>query len=829
MLMTPSHDGGVPPLHRFKWMAEHGYRLQELGYPLLPIAPGTKYPGLFDGMSWRGFTGWQGYAMAASVEGQVEEWSGWPGAGIGIPCGLIGGLDLDILDAEACLVAYELAGKALGPPLTYRVGLAPKRLIPYRMAEPFAKVKHGPMEFLALGQQFVAYGIHPDTQQPYRWPVEELSDIPFAELPIVTEQQVRAFMAAAYERLPPALRTKAPERDRSGEVYYARGGDQRGTWEATAAAVEHIPVGDDSHDAWIKLGLAIKGSVGDRGLELWDRWSRQSTKYKPGECARRWAMPSFTPRDVGFGHLFTRASEAGWQPPNGLIFSQERADQLAGLVEHRAQPWLDRIKAAQESNFDPETGEVIEGEIAVIEDTANLAAEFAPTPEQADMLKPGGLLQELMDWMLETSKRRHPVLAMQMATALVGLLSAHQYRLLHDGNDTRTNVLMVGLAESSSGKEHARQCAKEILTELGWLDFYGEKPASGQAVEAYFVKAAARIYMIDEYGDMMGEALDPSGNPNTKKIVDTFTRLATSASGAFKPADRAEAREHGKETPLTWEPCLTMAATGVEEPLWRALSSANIVNGGLARLIILRTSEAFPDRQKPKDWLGVRVKEMAGKCVHVLAGAHPERIGNWTAGTAAGALKAQYDEKFNRKTPTRPNPYSVPYSPAVDTLFDRLEDETLRLQRLHHSQGTHGIVGRMCEHIKRLALICAISERPHDPRIEVRHVRWAETVARASIATIIDAAHKHIADSDHQRKRNELYAAIEKLARPQEDEGDFRWVRVRDLGRVPGGRLLDGMQRSGMVNELLEMGLLERRVEKKGGNDVALIRPSTPD
>ena len=39
------------------------------------------------------------------------------------------------------------------------------------------------IEFLALGQQYVVYGIHPDTQEPYRWPVEDLSDVPLSELP----------------------------------------------------------------------------------------------------------------------------------------------------------------------------------------------------------------------------------------------------------------------------------------------------------------------------------------------------------------------------------------------------------------------------------------------------------------------------------------------------------------------------------------------------------------------------------------------------------------------------------------------------------------------
>ena len=203
---------------------------------------------------------------------------------------------------------------------------------------------------LALGQQFVAYGIHPDTQQPYRWPVEELSDIPFAELPIVTEQQVHAFMAAAYERLPPALRTKAPGRiavARSttpvAAISAVRGRPRPQPSSISRSAMTAMTLGS----SW---GSPSKARSAIGGLELWDRWSRQSTKYKPGECARRWAMPSFTPRDVGFGHLFTRASEAGGSRRMVDLLAGA-ADQLAGLVEHRAQPWLIRIKDEAEASF----------------------------------------------------------------------------------------------------------------------------------------------------------------------------------------------------------------------------------------------------------------------------------------------------------------------------------------------------------------------------------------------------------------------------------------------------------------------------------------------
>ena len=44
---------------------------------------------------------------------------------------------------------------------------APKRLLVYRTAVPFAGRKRHPLEVLARGQQFVAYAVHPNTGRPY--------------------------------------------------------------------------------------------------------------------------------------------------------------------------------------------------------------------------------------------------------------------------------------------------------------------------------------------------------------------------------------------------------------------------------------------------------------------------------------------------------------------------------------------------------------------------------------------------------------------------------------------------------------------------------------
>ena len=68
----------------------------------------------------------------------------------------------------------------------------------------------------------------------------------------------------------------------------------------------------DDHDIWIAIGQSLH-SLDDSLLDDWDEWSRQSGKYRKGECKKRWR--SF---DKGgartLGSLFHHAKENGWKP-----------------------------------------------------------------------------------------------------------------------------------------------------------------------------------------------------------------------------------------------------------------------------------------------------------------------------------------------------------------------------------------------------------------------------------------------------------------------------------------------------------------------------------
>ena len=128
--------------------------------------PGTKKPGRSRGGVWSDYPDWTRHAERSTTEHELGVWSTWPDAGVGIACGPVAAVDIDIAEAELALELERLARTRLGDTPALRIGRAPKRLLVYRAAAPFAGIRRAPIEVLGLGQQFVAHAIHPDTGRP---------------------------------------------------------------------------------------------------------------------------------------------------------------------------------------------------------------------------------------------------------------------------------------------------------------------------------------------------------------------------------------------------------------------------------------------------------------------------------------------------------------------------------------------------------------------------------------------------------------------------------------------------------------------------------------
>jgi CRISPR-associated protein Cmr3 len=105
------------------------------------------------------------------------------------------------------------------------------------------------------------------------------------------------------ERYPTAYTRKA----RTGEEW---------SWSDEEWALSYLsalnPCRADDYEDWLEVGMALH-SVGDSLLSEWDNWSRQSCKYTPGCCEKKWK--SFKRQGVAMGTLAHKAKQDGWRSP----------------------------------------------------------------------------------------------------------------------------------------------------------------------------------------------------------------------------------------------------------------------------------------------------------------------------------------------------------------------------------------------------------------------------------------------------------------------------------------------------------------------------------
>ncbi|WP_258286738.1 PriCT-2 domain-containing protein, partial [Escherichia ruysiae] len=81
-------------------------------------------------------------------------------------------------------------------------------------------------------------------------------------------------------------------------------------------ALTYIVNADLDYDSWVRIGMAIKGALGDAGWPLFERWSASSQKFEPKTTAQAWR--SFAPQRIGAGTLYKLALDNGWHPAADL-------------------------------------------------------------------------------------------------------------------------------------------------------------------------------------------------------------------------------------------------------------------------------------------------------------------------------------------------------------------------------------------------------------------------------------------------------------------------------------------------------------------------------
>jgi hypothetical protein len=700
------------------YMDQFGRRLVEAGYPVIPIRPGTKMPGKMSGDQWVGYPKWQQHCERDTKPFEISIWRKWPGCAVGIACGKVIGVDIDVLDQQTADKVHQLATDHLGHSDAVRIGRAPKRLLVYRAGETIQSRKLTQLEILSKGRQFVAYGVHPDTQRPYEWPDDNLADIDIGQLPTVRQADVDAFLNAASG----LVDTGSILFDSGHSDSQPASGDLVGTEEAIAEAVEWIPNDDFTHwEDWNTLGMAIwAGTQGsDAGLQIFDAWSAKSSKYDQKTTHSRWHhYAKSPPTRIGAGSIYQIAQDHGWQPSAGIHLNPAKKHAADNPVEHS------------------------------LTDTTTAAAHAEPAASgnTADLTRPDGLLGRMVDEITASAISPQPFLAVGAALSAVGVLAGRRYQA---PSGLRTNLYTIGIADSGGGKDHARKWVKEAFFAAGLHDYLGgNRIASGQAILSALYRHPAMLLQLDEFGHFLKTVLGPRAPAHKAEAWASLTELYTSADGWFMGTEYADQKENQRKDIA--QPCLGVHATTVPGPLWKALENTSVLDGSLARWLIFRTDNDYPDARVDPQSLTID-EDTKAMMRQVAAGVGGEQ------GNLSGVMSPTVE----------PEPYTVPYGDGARDEVRRLKEAEREWLRGtgQRQQGASAVIARYAENTIKVALIHAISRRPADPAIAVQDLQWARRLVEYCITSLLDEASRHVADNETENQHKKVLEVIRKAGR----------------------------------------------------------------
>ena len=744
------------------FMAQLGASLVDHGFAILPIQPGTKKPGMYRNQVWHDYPQWSRHCERDTTDHEVSIWGDWPEAGIGIAAGRVIGIDIDVLHSEPLAQQIEaLARRLLGDTPAIRIGRAPKRLLVYRAAQPFRGFKYPPIEVLGLGQQFLAYGVHPDTGKPYYWPVQTLADMTLDELPAITEAQAREFAKEAYQLIPAAERPKSLALGLRAPVESANLPEQRGTPEAVAAALGFITNADLDYDSWVRIGMAIKGALAEAGWSLFEAWSATSVKNDAKTTAKSWS--SFAPQRIGAGTIYKLALDQGWVPAQDL--------QLNGEVvmngHHPASAMLNALETESPTK------------VTHTKTASNLPPQPKPLPAGWDNV--GGVLGELMHLMVTTAKRPQPVLALGASLCAVGALMGRKYRT---ESNTRSNLYVVGIAESGAGKNHSRMVINELFRRAGLLQYLGgNKIASGAGLLTAIQRQPSILFQLDEFGMFLSAVADRRRSPRyLTEILDLMTELYTASGTTYFGTEYATDQNENAHRAIH-QPCACVYGTTTPVHFWQALQAANVADGSLARFLILQSERDFPDSNEQ---FGIieppRALIAQLRLIHEGGGKLASNL------TDVGGVAEVMAE-----------PRVVQMSAEARKIFNQLDVELL--QRLRDSRGTgfSSILARVEENATKLALIRAVSRDPVTPRIDDHDARWGILLsthcAELTILEVSERMSENPVESQHKRAMQ--------IVR------DAGLAGITKNNFVRRTQFMDFRQRDGILRTLVDAGLVE--------------------
>ena len=344
-------------------------------------------------------------------------------------------------------------------------------------------------------------------------------------------------------------------------------------------------------------------------------------------------------------------------------------------------------------------------------DEAPKATSKTRAPQANPYTNPGGLVGEIMDFILASSPRPVPEIALAGALAIVAGIVARNYNV----NKTGLNIYTLLLAGTGRGKEAMASARAALMSSVcktvpaATTFIFPSRIASTQALVGHLELNPVGLAIVGEFSGELLRMSGPRASEIGRELEATYLDIygKSSNSSAYEGYVRADRTKNVKRVQA---PNLSILGESSPERIDEMLTNENIASGLLPRFTFIRYEGIrVPENEAhsstyPSPEL---IDRLAGLCSNVLAMQNPFRGYEVVFTEDAQALRKRFsnfcDDEINNGG-----------SSALVELWNRASLKAMKL-----------------------AALVAVGHNPYQPVISLEQMQWAIDIEHYSIISLI--------------------------------------------------------------------------------------------
>ena len=397
-------------------------------------------------------------------------------------------------------------------------------------------------------------------------PGYELKQGSFTDIPVITEEERDALLQAAWElneyiavvdgaKAVPKVSSPSAGGPRPGDDFNARGNIagllQAHGWTLTKG-------GENSY--WRRPGKTSgwSATLKDRVFYV---FSSNASPFEPNRGYSAFAVYAILNHNGDWERAATTLRQGGYGGTTSPVAATPAGVDVSAIVAKGAATTASR-------------GDVDE------EPKRQVPPDPGPLPDE--LLRVPGFISELMDYTMATAP--YPNIAISFAAALA-LLSFLTGRKVRDPGDNRTNIYLLGLADSGDGKEHPRKVNAEVVYRVELGECLGERSASGEGLQDALRDTPAMLFQTDEIDGVL-QTMKKDKEARHEAMLNGMLILYSKSNGKL-PVRRKAGQ---KRLPDIDQPHLVIFGTAIPKHYYDALSERMLTNGFFARTLVIESS-----------------------------------------------------------------------------------------------------------------------------------------------------------------------------------------------------------------------------------------------